>query len=226
MTLLRLCAVVSCVTLLAACEGGLLADRPPSPTLEPVPASSDAGAKPGGSMNTNPNVPLLNTYWRLSELNGGPVRPGEGRELHMILKSTDQVSGYAGCNQFHGVGNRNRYDARARSAGGDAAHVRVGHGSGDGIPASSREREPLRHHRRGDDDQRCARRAHHALRRGLHGVAGFSIVIQGRSPSRTGYRAQPGSSSTVLYDGRYVRASRILQSGQTGRESARARWPL
>ncbi len=100
MTLLRPCAIVSCLALLAACEGGLLADRPPSPTLEPVPAGADA--KPSGSRNTNPNVPLLNTYWKLTELNGGPVKPGEDRELHMILKATDQVSGYAGCNQFTG----------------------------------------------------------------------------------------------------------------------------
>ena len=100
MTLLRLFAVFSSLALLAACEGGLLADKSPSPTLEPVTAS--AGAKPSGSMNTNPHVPLLNTYWKLTELNGGPVKPGEGRELHMILKATDQVSGYAGCNQFTG----------------------------------------------------------------------------------------------------------------------------
>ena len=102
MRLLRLYAIFSCLALLVACEGGLLADKPPSATLEPVPASSDSGAKPSGSMNTKPDVPLRNTYWKLTELNGGPVKPGEGRELHMILKATDQVSGYAGCNQFTG----------------------------------------------------------------------------------------------------------------------------
>ena len=54
-------------------------------------------------MNAKPDVSLINTYWKLVELNGGPVLPGEGRELHMILKGTDQVSGYAGCNQFTGA---------------------------------------------------------------------------------------------------------------------------
>ena len=49
-----------------------------------------------------PDVSLTNTYWRLVELNGGAVSPGEGRELHMILRGEDQVGGYAGCNQFTG----------------------------------------------------------------------------------------------------------------------------
>jgi len=49
-----------------------------------------------------PDVTLTNTYWKLVELNGGVVEPGEDRELHMILRGDDQVSGYAGCNQFTG----------------------------------------------------------------------------------------------------------------------------
>lgn len=49
-----------------------------------------------------PDVTLTNTYWKLVELNDGAVEPGEGRELHMILRGDDQVSGYAGCNQFTG----------------------------------------------------------------------------------------------------------------------------
>ena len=49
-----------------------------------------------------PDVTLTNTYWKLVELNGAGVSPGEGRELHMILKGDDQVRGYAGCNQFTG----------------------------------------------------------------------------------------------------------------------------
>jgi putative lipoprotein len=51
---------------------------------------------------TRPDVPLRNTYWKLVELNGGPVQPGDGRELHMIIKGDDRVTGYSGCNQFMG----------------------------------------------------------------------------------------------------------------------------
>jgi putative lipoprotein len=49
-----------------------------------------------------PDVTLTNTYWKLVELNGAAVQPGEDRELHMILRGEDQVGGYAGCNQFTG----------------------------------------------------------------------------------------------------------------------------
>ena len=49
-----------------------------------------------------PDVTLTNTYWKLVELNGGAVEPGEDRELHMILRGDDRVGGYAGCNQFTG----------------------------------------------------------------------------------------------------------------------------
>lgn len=59
-----------------------------------VAASAEEGAKP--------DVPLTNTYWKLVELNSGPVQPGEGKELHMILKGEGKVAGYSGCNQFMG----------------------------------------------------------------------------------------------------------------------------
>ncbi len=49
-----------------------------------------------------PDVTLTNTYWKLVELNGMAAAPGEGKELHMILRGEDQVGGYAGCNQFTG----------------------------------------------------------------------------------------------------------------------------
>ena len=48
------------------------------------------------------DVTLTNTDWKLVELNGGAVSPGEGKDLHMILRGEDQVGGYAGCNQFTG----------------------------------------------------------------------------------------------------------------------------
>ena len=54
------------------------------------------------SESAKPDVTLENTYWKLVELNGAAVGPGEGRELHMILKGEGQVGGYAGCNQFTG----------------------------------------------------------------------------------------------------------------------------
>jgi hypothetical protein len=37
--------------------------------------------------DTKPDVPLRNTYWKLVELNGGPVQPGEGKELHMTARA-------------------------------------------------------------------------------------------------------------------------------------------
>lgn len=52
--------------------------------------------------DVKPDVALTNTYWKLVELNGGEVEAGDERELHMILKSDDKVSGYSGCNQFMG----------------------------------------------------------------------------------------------------------------------------
>ncbi len=63
------------------------------------PPGSNAGA---AAESMTPDVTLTNTYWKLVELNGAAVKPGEGKELHMILKGEDQVGGYAGCNQFTG----------------------------------------------------------------------------------------------------------------------------
>ena len=68
---------------------------------EPGNAGADSGA--GAVAETmKPDVTLTNTYWKLVELNGAAVQPGEGKELHMILRGEDQVAGYAGCNQFTG----------------------------------------------------------------------------------------------------------------------------
>ena len=71
-------------------------------------ATDEAGSDevaPGAAVtasDTKPDVTLRNTYWKLVELNGGTVQPGEGRELHMIIKGDDRVNGYSGCNQFMG----------------------------------------------------------------------------------------------------------------------------
>ena len=52
--------------------------------------------------DAKPDVTLANTYWKLVELNGAAVLPGEDKELHMILRGEDEVGGYSGCNHFSG----------------------------------------------------------------------------------------------------------------------------
>lgn len=69
-------------------------DRQDTATAPAIPAASGESMKP--------DVTLTNTYWKLVELNGGAVVPGEDRELQMTLRGDDQVGGYAGCNQFTG----------------------------------------------------------------------------------------------------------------------------
>jgi putative lipoprotein len=65
--------------------------------------TEQAPTKPAAAAESmKPDVTLTNTYWKLVELNGAAVEPGEGKELHMILRGEDQVGGYAGCNQFKG----------------------------------------------------------------------------------------------------------------------------
>jgi len=65
-----------------------------------------------------PDASLVETYWKLVELNGKPVVPVPGgwhREAHMILKSSgSRVQGSGGCNRFFGTfelrpGNRIRF---------------------------------------------------------------------------------------------------------------------
>ena len=49
---------------------------------------------------------LLNTYWKLSEVNGDPLEtPAGAREVHIILSHDDQenrLKGFAGCNNIGG----------------------------------------------------------------------------------------------------------------------------
>jgi heat shock protein HslJ len=53
-----------------------------------------------------PMASLLNTYWRLEEVNGEPVQTPAGiREVHVVLTVTDQgnqLKGFAGCNNIGG----------------------------------------------------------------------------------------------------------------------------
>jgi heat shock protein HslJ len=81
-------------------------------------AETPTAAAPAAE-NIKPDVTLTNTYWKLIELNGAAVSPGEGKELHMILRGADQVGGYAGCNQFTGsmtVTGERTQAARSRCA--------------------------------------------------------------------------------------------------------------
>ncbi len=51
------------------------------------------------------DVPLVNTYWALTEIGGNPFKmpEGMGREPHMVLQMEDsRVAGYSGCNRLMG----------------------------------------------------------------------------------------------------------------------------
>lgn len=67
---------------------------------------SRVGGGRGGPRSTppTPNASLVNTYWKLVELNGQPATLGAGeRELHMVLISEgNRVRGFSGCNRFTG----------------------------------------------------------------------------------------------------------------------------
>ncbi len=46
---------------------------------------------------------LINTYWKLTELEGIPVITGKGqREMKLTLHEKERVNGFAGCNSFFG----------------------------------------------------------------------------------------------------------------------------
>lgn len=53
--------------------------------------------------STESTVTLQNTYWKLTEAGGKPVEtPAQGREVHMILTSENNIKGFAGCNGLGG----------------------------------------------------------------------------------------------------------------------------
>ena len=62
-------------------------------------------AKP--SSDTSSTATLVNTDWRLVEMNGEPVQTPPGvREVHIILTHADQedkIKGFAGCNNIGGT---------------------------------------------------------------------------------------------------------------------------
>jgi putative lipoprotein len=73
-----------------------------APTVPASPARNTAG--------------LLNTHWRLTELEGQQViTPADATEIHMVLSSENQrVSGFSGCNRMTGgfvlLGDSLRFD--------------------------------------------------------------------------------------------------------------------
>ena len=66
--------------------------------------TAGAGNNTGsGSAQTNSN--LLNTYWKLVQLDGGAVNVATNeREMHMVLEQVERkVHGFTGCNRFFGT---------------------------------------------------------------------------------------------------------------------------
>jgi putative lipoprotein len=63
-------------------------------------------SQPGGKGQhpPKPDASLINTYWKLVELQGQPVSTGTSqRELHMVLTGAgNRVRGFSGCNRFFG----------------------------------------------------------------------------------------------------------------------------
>ena len=55
-------------------------------------------------LSPQPDVDLLNTYWKLNLIDDSPVQAiGEGREPHLRFSPDESVvSGHAGCNRFSG----------------------------------------------------------------------------------------------------------------------------
>jgi len=93
---MRTLIVLSCAWLLGACAHEV------APTVPATRAINTSG--------------LLNTYWRLSELDGQQiVTPAGARELHVMLNPQNQrVSGFSGCNRLSGgyvlAGDTLRFD--------------------------------------------------------------------------------------------------------------------
>lgn len=53
------------------------------------------------AMNTTNNSPLINTYWKLTEIKGTGVSVSDNqREPHILLNSEQRVAGSDGCNRI------------------------------------------------------------------------------------------------------------------------------
>lgn len=79
----------------------------------------------GGVCSTDnyASAPLLQTYWRLRELDGKPVELyPEQPEPHLILRDNGQASGSDGCNNFF-MNWKRKGDAMSFSAGGSTLRI-------------------------------------------------------------------------------------------------------
>lgn len=55
------------------------------------------------TMNTTNNSPLINTYWKLTEIKGAAVSVSDNqREAHIVLNSEQRLAGSDGCNRIMG----------------------------------------------------------------------------------------------------------------------------
>ena len=79
-------------------------DQEPGTPLKIMVSRTAMTAKPA-----KPNADLVNTYWKLTELNGKPATLGAGKkELHLVLElEKNTVRGFSGCNRFSGTYQKN-----------------------------------------------------------------------------------------------------------------------
>lgn len=87
---------------------GFVADRPRMEgegTMQAVVVNEVLHVRPGENCPPPSTAPLVNTYWKLLELDGERVvTPPGRRELYVILTTNEsRVKGFAGCNAFTGT---------------------------------------------------------------------------------------------------------------------------
>ena len=84
---------------LAACAAP---SGPPQSTAAPVPANATPGAQP---VAATPDQPLEGVAWRLTQLDGKPVSPGQNQRAPFLQfdAQNKRVSGSGGCNRLTGT---------------------------------------------------------------------------------------------------------------------------
>ena len=98
----------------------IAACKPSQKSVSGKPAAVTSNTNPE-SVSSKPNAELLETYWKLVELNGKPVVQGEKmkKEIRIILKKEgNRVTGFSGCNTLMGTfelkeGNRITFSSMA-----------------------------------------------------------------------------------------------------------------
>ena len=83
-----------------------------------------------GAAPTKSTAQLLNTYWKLTELDGQVITtPQDAREIHFVMESENpRVHGFSGCNQHDGWLCAERKRAEVRPDGRHVDGLRRGHG--------------------------------------------------------------------------------------------------